>query len=581
MNALEVFGSFESAAELDKEPHTGCTLVSAERHIALSPKYIGRLRTGVGEILDAELGRFSESLRGVLLAYGNVKLLQSSGVIVDDSPFIHFDVKFDAVVFNPKIGSLLKCVVIEQASDHVGCLVHDWFNVSLLASRKELSGQKLPKLEPGYVVLVQVERLRSLNRMLAIEARAPDDGSDLILEAMSLQSKDTDSESNVDSVLQSSLSDTPDVAGKSSGTTGNEASGEKKKKKRVKVKLEQADSLQSSVSDTTDVTPMSTVTAGTEASGKKKKKKHAKVELPEVDSLQPSVSDSVDGSGVLTIPFGGEAKSEKKKKRKHENVKQELDVDSLQPSLSDLQDGSGSSRTAGEEARGGKKKKKHSEVKQEWDVDSLQPSLCLKSSTGETQTGVETSKHKKSKKRKQLETTDETSGIRTQNNAAELTTGEQTSPKKKKKKKHSKNEAAEPGPKSLTNHSGHQITQITTGEETSSTKKNKKKNSETRTGVDCYQPSFIPNGPTAIVSEKEVEMKLQESHDEDVVSNLLPLFNEQFTKLKKHKDREIHTAVDSSLKPLSPDSSSTVQTVKKVKKHKKKVQSENADGNGA
>ena len=45
---------------------------------------------------------------GVLLAYGNLKLLQSSGAIVDDSPFIYFDVELEAVIFKPSIGSILK-----------------------------------------------------------------------------------------------------------------------------------------------------------------------------------------------------------------------------------------------------------------------------------------------------------------------------------------------------------------------------------------------------------------------------------------------------------------------------------------
>ena len=60
MSSLEVFDSFEKAAGLAEELNSGCSLVKRERHIALSPKYIGRLRTGVHEILDAELGCFTE-----------------------------------------------------------------------------------------------------------------------------------------------------------------------------------------------------------------------------------------------------------------------------------------------------------------------------------------------------------------------------------------------------------------------------------------------------------------------------------------------------------------------------------------
>ncbi len=58
MSALEVFDSFEKVVKAAEEENSGCSLVKTMRHIALSPKYIGRLRTGVHEILDAELGRF-------------------------------------------------------------------------------------------------------------------------------------------------------------------------------------------------------------------------------------------------------------------------------------------------------------------------------------------------------------------------------------------------------------------------------------------------------------------------------------------------------------------------------------------
>ncbi|XP_022083551.1 DNA-directed RNA polymerase I subunit RPA43-like [Acanthaster planci] len=548
MNALEVFRTFEKAAELAKEPHSGCTLASAQRHIALSPRYIGRLRTGVGEILDAELGRFSESLQGVLLAYGNLKLLQSSGVIVDDSPFIHFDVKFDAVVFNPKIGRLLKCVVNEQAADHVGCLAHDWFNVSLLASRRELSDQKL---EPGYVILVQVERLRALNGMLAVEGRAPDDGSDLIVEAQSLQSQETDSESNVDSILQPPLSDALDSTGTSTITPEKEARSKKKKKKHSKVEKEDVDFLETSVSYTPDASGVSAVTPETEP--RSRKKKHVKVKQEsEVDALQRSKSDPLDYSETASMTPGEEARNEKKKKRKHVALKQETDPGP-------------STETADTQTSGVKKKKKH-KVKQELQVDSLKSPLSLDNLRCEQQTGGETTNCKKPKR---TEVTEEVCGLSTP-------AGEEVSPgKKREKKKHVKNEADSPDSELTTRDSGSHFLEVTTDKKTSSTKK--KKGKEIGTDVASHQPPCIANGPVAGDLIK----------DEDVVSNLQPLVNEQvsldekFTKLKKrkHRDKENHTALDSCLQPLSSDISSVTEQAafKKVKKHKKKIKQENDD----
>ncbi|XP_033645479.1 DNA-directed RNA polymerase I subunit RPA43-like [Asterias rubens] len=329
MSALEVFDSFENVAKAaEKEENSGCSLVKTRRHIALSPKYIGRLRTGVHEILDAELGRFEKRWNGVLLAYGNLKLLQSSGAIVDDSPFIYFDVELEAVIFKPSIGSILKCVVNELATDHIGCLVHDWFNVSLLPDKKQINGEWQPQLEPGNVVLVQVEQLRVMNGMLAIEAKEPYNGfglsqdSKLVVDipdgllpptAAGMESsekrkkkkKKEKSGSDVASVQGSSNHDKPNAV--LALQAGEKTIPKKKSKKRklLETSMESSEGL-----------ALNDVTTGKETSQKKKKKKYSD------ETIESSVAAvAEDSAHKVPEKTGGETSPKKKKKKKSDKDK--------------------------------------------------------------------------------------------------------------------------------------------------------------------------------------------------------------------------------------------------------------------
>ncbi|EPY85009.1 DNA-directed RNA polymerase I subunit RPA43, partial [Camelus dromedarius] len=77
------------------------------RHIALSPRYLNRKRTGIREQLDAELLRYSESLLGVPIAYDNIKVVGELGDIYDDQGHIHLNIEADFVIFCPEPGQKL------------------------------------------------------------------------------------------------------------------------------------------------------------------------------------------------------------------------------------------------------------------------------------------------------------------------------------------------------------------------------------------------------------------------------------------------------------------------------------------
>ncbi|XP_010871627.1 DNA-directed RNA polymerase I subunit RPA43 [Esox lucius] len=123
--------SFAEACKLVSAPYSCLVMDTHKRHIALSPMYLKKKRTGIQEELNTELLRYSESLKGVPLAYDEVCVLGQHGDIYDDSGYIHLDIQANFVVFQPRKGQKLLGVVNKLSMNHAGCLVHGCFNASI------------------------------------------------------------------------------------------------------------------------------------------------------------------------------------------------------------------------------------------------------------------------------------------------------------------------------------------------------------------------------------------------------------------------------------------------------------------
>ncbi|XP_032807560.2 DNA-directed RNA polymerase I subunit RPA43 [Petromyzon marinus] len=153
---------FAGAVGLARVPDSGLVSESCVRHLALFPRHLGRLRSGIGEQLGAELLRYSESLKGVPLAYDNIKLLSGLGDLIDDQGYIHMDVQADFVIFRPNPGDIIKGVVNKVGSAHVGCLVHGCFNASLACPSDEPGAPwQGARLVPGDTVRFTVTHVDS------------------------------------------------------------------------------------------------------------------------------------------------------------------------------------------------------------------------------------------------------------------------------------------------------------------------------------------------------------------------------------------------------------------------------------
>lgn len=116
--------------------------VGVKEHISLLPCYVGKISQGVIEHLNAKVLKYSSQLNGVLLLYSKPVLLQREGQILDEHPHIHFDLSYSAYVFRPLLGSILYGIVNKIGMDHVGCLLYDCFNVSVIGNTEELHRQK-------------------------------------------------------------------------------------------------------------------------------------------------------------------------------------------------------------------------------------------------------------------------------------------------------------------------------------------------------------------------------------------------------------------------------------------------------
>ncbi|KAK1879969.1 DNA-directed RNA polymerase I subunit RPA43 [Dissostichus eleginoides] len=269
--------SFSAAAELLSAPYSCLVMNTHRRHIALPPMYLSKKRTGIQEELEGELLKFSQSLKGVPLAYENISILGHHGSIYDDNGYIHMNIE----------GNVNKLGV-----SHVGCLVHGCFNASI------------PR--PN---LVSVETWRDagprIGAELEFEVTALD--ADMMgvllirgrLNRTRVQELLAMAESSESGVPADQPEPEPEPMEESP-----EGTPKKKKKKKDKVKQEEREEEMTTPScqDTTaELNGTMNDKNGHEAGEKKKKKKkkHMKEEEVEVELARMEVNGS-DSSGYLS-----------------------------------------------------------------------------------------------------------------------------------------------------------------------------------------------------------------------------------------------------------------------------------------
>ena len=122
---------------LASNPDSAVTKRTSRIHLGLSPGTLSNIKQGLEAQLLPQINRYYPPLGAILLGWDNLKLSVSTGLLIADTPSVHVDVNGDFYVFSPEIGSTLPGVVNKKSAGHVGCLVHNTFNISLMSDKTD------------------------------------------------------------------------------------------------------------------------------------------------------------------------------------------------------------------------------------------------------------------------------------------------------------------------------------------------------------------------------------------------------------------------------------------------------------
>jgi len=118
--------------QLTSTKYSGVKSVKKQIHLALEPRFLDNIKFGILKHLNTHLHEYFPEVSGVLLGYEDVKLKKSTGALYTDQPHIHVDIQGIFFVFCPSPGSFLVGTVNKKSAGHVGVLVHDTINASIL-----------------------------------------------------------------------------------------------------------------------------------------------------------------------------------------------------------------------------------------------------------------------------------------------------------------------------------------------------------------------------------------------------------------------------------------------------------------
>ncbi|KAJ1956981.1 hypothetical protein IWQ62_005188 [Dispira parvispora] len=120
---------------LDIVPHDDpeFSRVPVRMLIALPPCYTNDPMQGVYGYFNCFLMQHLPFVSGVVLAYSDVKVESSLGLVANEHPFPQFWVQAELLVWKPSPGSRLKGRINVQSNDHIGLLLYKNFNASIPA----------------------------------------------------------------------------------------------------------------------------------------------------------------------------------------------------------------------------------------------------------------------------------------------------------------------------------------------------------------------------------------------------------------------------------------------------------------
>ncbi|KAK2836292.1 hypothetical protein Q7C36_014161 [Tachysurus vachellii] len=315
--------SFVDASKLVPAPYSCLVLHTHRRHVALPPMYMNKKRTGIQQELNAELLKYSNSLKGVPMAYDGIKIIGHYGDIFDDQGYIHLNIEASFVIFKPKKGETLVGVINKIGVGHVGCLVHGCFNASVVKPAQLTPEQwRDSGLMLGGSLKFEVFQLDAdVAGVLLIRGRLEKPRVQELID--SLNSTETWQDETVEEVSE------PDPV-----VTEEPSDASKPKKKKKKKDIEREDQA---VEDLNNNQTSETTTHDVNCNGmhsdpdpnrhptEKKKKKKKKEEKLDSDAELPSPGADLPGSDLS----GYISKKSSKKRKAQEDLRLQEDSDIL------------------------------------------------------------------------------------------------------------------------------------------------------------------------------------------------------------------------------------------------------------
>jgi hypothetical protein len=87
-----------------KTGETPLQVVAADMIIDLPPSALENIESGVKNFLNGVCMHEIEQFEGLVLSYGNIEFCDNSGIIFEDSPYAHFFIRTEFLIYNASAG---------------------------------------------------------------------------------------------------------------------------------------------------------------------------------------------------------------------------------------------------------------------------------------------------------------------------------------------------------------------------------------------------------------------------------------------------------------------------------------------
>ncbi|XP_027227957.2 DNA-directed RNA polymerase I subunit RPA43 [Penaeus vannamei] len=503
---MDVKVNLEEAKKLLSVPESCLRKVEGELTVLVHPMHSSNIKEGVLEELKALIKRYSKELKGIPMAYEKIQLVSSNGWLFDTNPFHHVVVRAMFYVFTPQIGNILEATVKKKSINHVGCLVHGMFNVSVPRPQEEAVENWCGTcVQEGDVVKLTITDLNVTTYIPYIKGELDPDRVQELVDARR-EEEEQKAEANKKVTFD-------DDSGISSNDHEENVVPEVKKKKKKNVSCSDSDDQNNTVMDDSED---ATEVDGTQESQKKKRKRN---------------QEDGEASNVFLLKDVEKKKKKKKKQKQYQESDDEVDPEEKTEENDILDSLLNESSISNSDATPKRKKKKGDKLDEE--------ETPIKSSLSDSES--KETKKKKKKHKKRIESSDvhvEENDLLDSLLNESINSNSNDTPRRKKKKQDNLDEEEATDTLSLSD------------SETKETKKRKKKHKKRME-----------------LSDIDVEEKDTEENDfRDVSSNLL---NERmasdYNTTPKRKNKQALESEDVDKFVLNSDSKSEDEK----KKHKK------------